>query len=145
MTASYDRTFLGIDYGTRRIGLAKSDPTGLIASVLTTLEVTGDRDALNQIGAVIEEYQPNGLVIGYPLSMSGEKNRQCEQVDRFIERLGRIFTGPIHKVDERLSSVEATRTLHAHGQKTGKDKKRIDRLAAVLILQRFLDSPLPGG
>ena len=100
---------------------------------------------MNQIGAVIEEYQPNGLVIGYPLSMSGEKNRQCEQVDRFIERLGRIFTGPIHKVDERLSSVEATRTLHAHGQKTGKDKKRIDRLAAVLILQRFLDSPLPGG
>ena len=144
MTSSYDRTFLGIDYGERRIGLAKSDPTGLIASALTTLEVTGDRDAVSKIGGVIEEYQPNGLVIGYPLSMSGEKSRKCEQVDRFVERLGRIFTGPIHKVDERLSSVEATRTIHAHGQKTGKDKKRIDRLAAVLILQRFLDS-LPSG
>ncbi|MFH1372724.1 MAG: Holliday junction resolvase RuvX [bacterium] len=144
MTSSYDRTYLGIDYGERRIGLAKSDPTGLIASALTTLEVTGDRDAVSKIGGVIEEYQPNGLVIGYPLSMSGEKSRKCEQVDRFVERLGRIFTGPIHKVDERLSSVEATRTIHAHGQKTGKDKKRIDRLAAVLILQRFLDS-LPSG
>ena len=142
---SYDRTFLGIDYGERRIGLAKSDPTGMIASALTTLEVTGDRDAVSKIGGVIEEYQPNGLVIGYPLSMSGEKSHKCEQVDRFVERLGSIFTGPIHKVDERLSSVEATRTIHAHGQKTGKDKKRIDRLAAVLILQRFLDSLPPGG
>ena len=83
-------------------------------------------------------------MVGYPLLLSGEKGPQCLEVDRFIKRLGRIFSGPIHKVDERLSSVEAARVVHAHGKKTGQDKKRLDRLAAALILQRFLDG-LPRG
>jgi len=135
-----DKTFIGIDYGTRRIGLAKSDPTGLIASALKTIEVSSDRDAANKIGVVIQEFQPAGLVIGYPLLLSGERSHKCEEVDRFIRRLTETFDGPIHKIDERLSSVEAQRVVHAHGRKTGQDKKRLDRLAAVLILQRFLDS-----
>jgi putative Holliday junction resolvase len=139
MAKTEDKTFISIDYGTRHIGLAKSDPTGLIASALTTIEVSSDRDAINKISAVIEEHQPVGLVIGYPFSMSGEKSRKCLEVDRFIKRLGNIFSGSIHKVDERLSSVEAERVVHAHGKKTGQDKKRLDRLAAALILQRFLD------
>jgi len=144
MAETEDRTFIGLDYGTRHIGLAKSDPTGLIASALTTIEVSSDRDAVDKISAVIEEYQPMGLVVGYPLLLSGEKGRKCLEVDRFIKRLGRIFSGPIHKVDERLSTVEAARVVHAHGKKVGQDKKRLDRLAAALILQRFLDG-LPRG
>lgn len=139
MTETHDRTFIGIDYGARRIGLAKSDPTGLIASVLTTIEVTSNRNAVDKISKIIEEYQPTGLVVGYPLSLSGEKSRKCLEVDRFIEQLGKIFTGPIHKIDERLSTVEAGHVIHAHGKKVGQDKKRLDRIAAVLILQRFLD------
>lgn len=134
-----DRTFIGIDYGTRRIGVAKSDPTGLIASALVTLEVVSDSDAINKISDIIEKYQPKGLVIGYPLSLSGEKSRKSLEVDRFVERLAQVYSSPIHKVDERLSSVEATRIIHAHGKKVGQDKKRVDRLAAVIILQRFLD------
>ena len=139
MAETEDRTFIGLDYGTRHIGLAKSDPTGFIASALTTIEVSSHRNAVDKISAIIEEYQPVGLVVGYPLLMSGEKSPKCLEVDRFIERLGRIFTGPIHKVDERLATVEATRVVHAHGKKVGQDKKRLDRLAAALILQRFLD------
>jgi putative Holliday junction resolvase len=141
MAETEDKIFISIDYGTRHIGLAKSDPTGLIASALTTIEVSSDRDAMDKISAVIEEHQPAGLVIGYPLLLSGEKSRKCLEVDRFIKRLGRIFSGPIHKVDERLSTVEAGRVVHAHGKKVGQDKKRLDRIAAVLILQRFLDGP----
>ena len=139
MNAEYNKTFIAIDYGSRRIGLAKSDPTGLIASALMTLEVKSDKDALSQIESIIDEYQPNGLVIGYPLHTSGEVSKKCIEVDRFCERLSEFYDGPIHKVDERFSSEEAVDIIHAHGQKMGKDKKRIDRLAAVIILERFLD------
>ncbi|MFQ6008820.1 MAG: Holliday junction resolvase RuvX [Candidatus Zixiibacteriota bacterium] len=134
-----DETFIGIDYGTRRIGLAKSDPSGLIASALTTIEVTDGRDAIEKISIIIKEHQPVGLVIGYPLSMSGKKSGKCHELDQFMEQLRKIYSGPIYRVDERLSTAEAERILHAHGKKVGQDKKRLDRLSAVIILQRFLD------
>ncbi|MCK4461221.1 MAG: Holliday junction resolvase RuvX [candidate division Zixibacteria bacterium] len=132
-------TYLAIDYGRRRIGLAKSDPTGLIASALTTLEVKSQRDALEQIGRFISDINPDGIVVGYPLMPSGDKSDKCREVDRFVEELQSVYEGPIHKVDERYSTVEAADVIHAHGKKVGQDKKRLDRLAAVIILQRFLD------
>ena len=139
MAGATNRTFLGIDYGNRRIGIAKSDPTGLIASAITTLEVKSVADALKQLKGVIDEYAPDGIVIGYPLYESGDKSKKCEEIDRFIHKLTEIYQGPIHKTDERYSSVEAEGVIHAHGQRIGKDKRRIDRLAAVIILQRYLD------
>ncbi|MCK4371847.1 MAG: Holliday junction resolvase RuvX [candidate division Zixibacteria bacterium] len=132
-------TYLAIDYGRRRIGLAKSDPTGLIASALTTLEVKSVSHALELLGPILEEYSPDGLVIGYPLLASGDRSDLCVEIDRFVEKLAGIYSGPIYKVDERYSSVEAADIIHAHGKKVGQDKKRLDRLAAVIILQRFLD------
>jgi len=138
----YDKTFIGIDYGERRIGLAKSDPTGLIASALTTIEINSQRDAIEQLENIFAEYQPNGLVIGYPTHQSGDKSKICLQIDKFIEKLSKIYNGEIFKVDEKYSSKEAISIIHAHGKKIGQDKKRIDRLAAVIILQRFLDEEL---
>jgi len=135
----YDKTFLGIDYGERRIGLAKSDPTGLIASALKTLEVSSIENAVAQIKIEIDEYEPNGIVVGYPLLPSGDRSEKCDVVYAFIEQLKKIYSGPIHKEDEIYSSGEAEKVIHAHGKRLGKDKKRIDRLAAVIILQRFLD------
>ncbi len=132
-------TYLGIDYGSRRIGLAKSDPTGLIASALMTLVIKSRRDGLDQLQRVIDEIKPDGIVVGYPLMPSGDKSDKCRQVDRFVEELRSVYEGPIHKVDERYSTVEAADVIHAHGKKVGQDKKRLDRLAAVIILQRFLD------
>jgi len=61
------------------------------------------------------------------------------EIDAFIEKLKTVYEGPIHRLDERYSSVEAAGIIHAHGKKTGQDKRRLDRLAAVIILQRFLD------
>lgn len=134
-----DTTILAIDYGSRRVGLAKSDPTGLIATGLETLEVKSDSDTLKALTRIIATYQPTAIVIGYPLQDTGEKSRKCEEVDRFVEKLQRIYDGPIHLVDEGYTSREAIGIVHAHGKKAGKDKKRIDRLAATLILQRYLD------
>ncbi|MEW5995398.1 MAG: Holliday junction resolvase RuvX [Candidatus Zixiibacteriota bacterium] len=135
-----NRTVLAIDYGAKRIGLARSDPTGTIATALTTLEVSSDRDALKQLSKIIDEIEPTALIIGYPISLSGRQGPACRKVDEFIKQLESIYNGPIHKVDERLTSVAAQRVIHEHGRKSGQDKKRVDRLAAVLILQQFLDS-----
>ncbi|MBD3403829.1 Holliday junction resolvase RuvX [candidate division GN15 bacterium] len=139
MTAATDRTLLGIDYGARRIGVAKSDPTGLIASALTTLEVKSDTDAVAALLELIAEYRPAGLVIGYPLLASGDKSDKCAEIDRFLALLEKSYHGPIYREDERYTSSEASDIIHAHGQRVGKDKRRIDRLAAVIILQRYLD------
>jgi len=139
MTNPTDKTLLGIDYGERRIGIAKSDPTGLIASPVTTLEVRSRKEAVAAIVGLIEEYHPVGLVVGYPLLTSGDKSKKCEQIDRFLDLLSKSYSGPIYREDERYSSTEAADIIHAHGQRVGKDKKRIDRLAAVIILQRHLD------
>jgi putative Holliday junction resolvase len=139
MSPDYNRTFLAIDYGTRRIGLAKSDPMGTIASALATLEVKSIKDALAKLDDIIRAYQPDRLIIGYPVLKSGDKSDKCHEIDSFIEKLKEIFDGPIEKVDEQHSSQEAAGIVHAHGKKAGHDKKRIDRLAAVIILQRYLD------
>ncbi|MFZ5979727.1 MAG: Holliday junction resolvase RuvX [Candidatus Zixiibacteriota bacterium] len=139
MNTSLDRTFIAIDFGERRIGLAKSDPMGVIASALETIEVGSMKTALARLKEIIERYRPDGLVIGYPLLLSGDRSDKCDEVDRFIEKLTGFYRGPIHRVDEHYSSKEAAKIIHAHGRKTGQDKKRLDRLAAVIILQRFLD------
>lgn len=134
-----NRTYLSVDYGSRRIGLAKSDPTGLIASALKTIEVRSTKEALAKLQEVIESTSPAAIVFGYPLLESGEPGAKCREIDKFVEKLKKIFDGPIHLVDESYSSVEASAIIHAHGKQAGRDKKRIDRLAATIILQRFLE------
>jgi putative Holliday junction resolvase len=139
MTFPGEKRYLAIDYGLKRIGLAKSDPSGTIASALETIVVKSDKDAATKLTRIIDELEPSALVIGYPLNEDGSTNPACARVDAFVERLKVLFSGPIHKIDEFGTSEEAVGIIHAHGKKAGKKKKRIDRLAAVLILQRFLD------
>ncbi|MFQ5500494.1 MAG: Holliday junction resolvase RuvX [Candidatus Zixiibacteriota bacterium] len=136
---STDRTYIGIDYGSRRTGVAKSDPTGLIASALVTIEARSRRHLLDQLHAVVDEHKPVGLVVGYPLLPSGDRSAKCDEVDRFVAGLKEFYGGSVHMVDESYTSVDAADIIHAHGKRVGRDKKRIDRLAAVIILQRFLD------
>ncbi len=139
MPLAENRRFLSIDYGERRIGLANSDPSGTIASALITIEVSSMAEAVKKIAEQISEIKPDGIVIGYPLLMSGDKSETCLVIDEMVEKLAEVFNGPIHKVDESWSSTEAADIVHAHGKKIGQDKGRIDRLSAVIILQRFLD------
>ena len=139
MSEVRDKTILAIDYGEKRIGLAKSDPTGIIASTVGTLEVKSFDDALKKVREQIEVYEPQEIVIGYPLLKSGDKSAKCIQVDKFVEKLADFYKKPIHKVDESWTSHEAAAVIHAHGKRIGKKKERVDRLAAAIILQRFLN------
>ncbi len=132
-----NREYLAIDYGRRRIGVAKSDPLGMVASPLTTLTVRSRADAVEQMRKLLDEYSPNGLVVGYPRHASGEPGEIAHEVDRFLRELQ--YAGDVFRVDESYSSQEATAIVHAHGKRVGVDKGRVDRLAAVILLQRFLD------
>jgi putative Holliday junction resolvase len=135
-----ERVYIGIDFGDRRTGIAKSDPTGLIASPLKTITANNAGETVKQVLAIIEEHNPAGVVIGYPVSLSGgTAGERCRAIDAFIAILKKSYTGPIHKEDERFSSTEAEYIIHLHNQKIGKDKGRLDRMAAAIILQSFLD------
>lgn len=135
-----ENVFLGIDYGERRIGLAKSDPTGLIASAYKTITVKSLNVALKEIAEDIEKWQVTAVVVGYPVAENGGRfGERCLMVDDFILRLRKYYQGPVYKVDERFSSAEAEQTLHLFHKKIRQDKGRVDRIAAAIILQRFLD------
>ena len=131
---------LGIDHGTRRVGLAVSDPTRVIAQPLTTLE-RGESEAWwGQLAQIIAEQEVEAIVVGYPLTMSGSHSRQTGEVDRFISQLQARSGLPVLRYDERLTSVAARRSLIQQGVKTGHNKGAVDRTAAALMLQDYLDS-----
>jgi putative Holliday junction resolvase len=138
------KVYIGIDHGERRIGLAKSDPTGLIATPYKTISFRSMDEAIRMIKNEIETVGASGVVVGYPLSLSGgDKGERCRRVDQFVARLKKQYSGPVWTVDERLSSAEVKRVIHQHGKKTGRQKGIIDRMAAAVILQRFLDEKVP--
>lgn len=139
MTSEYNRTFLAIDYGKRRIGLAKSDPLGIIASALDTITINSRRDAVNQLLGIIEKYQPDAVVVGYPVLASGERSPMCAEIDDFVSELSTVWKGPVHRIDEDYSSSEAAELMQSQGKRAGRDKGKIDRMAALVILRRFLD------
>lgn len=131
---------LGIDFGERRVGLAVSDPLKIIAQpLLTLIRDTGD-GWWNQLEAVISEQEIELAVVGYPLTMSGEQGRQTKVVDKFIADLERNLALPVERYDERLTTVAARKALQQQGIKTGHNKEMVDRTAAALFLQNYLDS-----
>ncbi len=131
--------YLSIDYGGRRVGVAISDPTGLIARPLATLTVTSDSDAIAQVSVLVREHEPAGVVVGLPISMSGNRSELTHKVEAFARKLKAAVTVPIYFEDERLSSYQAEQVLHAHGKRIKGNKDKIDRMAAAIILQSFLD------
>lgn len=128
---------LALDYGRKRIGIALSDPLGILANPLETYD---GRQPLKHIAAVAKEHEVVRLLVGLPLRMNGTKGPQALEVEAFVEQLQAHVDIPIQMVDERLTSVEATRQLHEAGGKVGKDKGAVDRRAAAIILQHYLDS-----
>lgn len=131
---------LALDVGARRIGLAVSDPLGLTAQGLETLHRTNKRNDLAQLESLIGDYQVAEIVVGYPLKMSGHPGAQAEKVSALAEELRRRFGLPVHLWDERLSSAEANRVLRQSEISIRRRGQAVDRLAAVLILQNFLES-----
>ncbi len=131
---------LAIDFGARRIGLAVTDELGLTAQGLPTLHRTNKRNDFDQLRRTIKQYAVGEIVLGLPLRMSGEAGIQAEKVEAFAEELRARFRLPVHLFDERLTSVEANRVLDEVDMGDRHRKKVVDRLAAVLILQAFMES-----
>jgi putative Holliday junction resolvase len=129
---------LAVDWGERRIGLAVSDPTGLIASPLPTLVVRGSEDAITRVAAVAVEREAERIVVGLPLRMSGERGAAAEAAEAFAAALGERSGLPIELYDERLTSALSARRLHETGVRTGHHRERVDAGAAVALLESFL-------
>lgn len=133
---------LGIDFGERRVGLAVSDPTGTIATPLSTLKRRrGKRPPLRALEEVAREHDVEAVVMGLPLDLSGEETEWTVHVRDVAEKLGRRLEVPVHFMDERMTSVRAERAVRKLGlPKAERERKeRVDRAAAVLILQTWLD------
>jgi putative Holliday junction resolvase len=130
---------LGLDLGSRTIGLAVSDPLGLTAQGLQTLRRKNKRTDFQHLADIIRSYQIGEIVIGNPLHMSGSVGAQAEKATLFAKELHERFQVPVHLWDERLSSAQANRVLRESEMSIQRRGEVVDRLAAVLILQSFLD------
>ena len=131
---------LGLDVGSRRIGIAVSDPLGITAQGLETLQRKNKRHDFERLGRIIHEYEVKEIVVGLPLRMSGAEGTQAEKMQEFAEELRRRFQLPVHLWDERLTSAEANRLLRETDLSIEKRGKAVDRMAAVLILQGWMES-----
>jgi putative Holliday junction resolvase len=131
---------LALDVGKRRIGLAISDPLGITAQGLDTLQRTNLRQDLASLGHLVKEYEVQLLLVGDPLHMSGRDSRQAEYTREFAAKLADRTGVPVKFWDERLTSVAAGRVLRESGISIEKRARAIDRLAAVLLLESYLDS-----
>ena len=129
---------LGIDMGKRRVGIALSDTLNIIASPFKTLTFIDDKDLLEKLRLVIEEFDVKTIVLGLPLSMNGIDSSQTKKIRDFKSSLS-TFNLPIIYQDERLSSVSAKKSMMLQNIKTGHNKSEIDMRAAAIILQQHLD------
>lgn len=129
---------MALDVGAKRIGVAVADPSASFALPLAVVERTNIRADLRAIVELFDEYDVREVVVGDPVSLSGERLIASEKMDRFVEHLARVFSGIIHRVDERLTTAQAQKALIASDVSRNKRKAAIDKMAAALILETFL-------
>jgi putative Holliday junction resolvase len=140
MPSSARQRIIGIDFGTKRIGVAMSDPLGMFAQPVGTFDMAG---LVTALAKVRKEEGIERVVVGYPLGVKGEVNRMTSVIDRFILELRETFPGiPVETFDEHRSSKTAMKILAGSGtsRKKRNEKGRLDTAAACLILQGWLDS-----
>lgn len=131
---------LGLDVGDRRIGVAVSDPLGLTAQPVLTLVRTNRKQDLKSLQRILRKYAVAEIVIGNPLYMSGDQSPQAAKAQAFAQILQDETAVPVHLWDERLTTTEAHRHLHAAGRPGAEHRAVVDQVAAVLILQSFLEA-----
>lgn len=133
------RRVLSLDVGSKRIGLAVSDELGITAQGLETLQRKNKRHDLEYLRRVIRQYEIKEMVVGLPLRMSGAEGAQSGKIRDFAAELQKKFGLPVHLWDERLTSAEANRLLRQTDLSIEKRGKAVDRMAAVLILQSWME------
>jgi putative Holliday junction resolvase len=133
---------LGIDYGTKRVGLAHGDEIG-VATPLPALTDTDEATRWTKLGEVIRQRRITDLVLGYPYNMDGSVGFKAKEVDGFAAKLKAAFGLPVHLVDETLTSSEAESSIAKKDRRAVRDSGLIDSRAACLILQDYLDQKFP--
>ncbi len=131
---------LGLDYGSKRIGVAVCDELGMTAQGLATITRKNRRQTLEEIAGFIRTYNAEKIVIGYPIRLNGTEGIQCEKINRFASLLESSFSLPVIKWDETLSTKEAEEILIRTNIARKKRRNIVDKLAASLILQGYLDA-----
>ena len=131
---------LGLDYGEARTGVAISDQLGILAHGLETIEHKGnDKKLLERLNEIIKQNDVKKIVIGYPLNMNATKGPRVEKTDSFIKKLENLTKLEVIKVDERLTTVAAHRTMTELNIGKDRKKKIVDTISAEYILQMYLD------
>ena len=134
---------LGIDFGTRRIGLALSDPTGTLASPLPFLENTSPKEVLAKLQELLQAHGVKTIVMGLPRNMDGTYGPSAQKVREFITQIQPHLSAEIIPQDERLTTAQASRDLSQMGLSQKDLRKKVDSSSAALILQQFLDRNRP--
>ena len=134
---------LGIDFGTRRIGLALSDPTGTLASPLPFLENTGPREVAAKLQELVQTHGVETVVIGLPRNMDGTYGPSAQKVRDFITQIQAHLPAKIIPQDERLTTAQASKDLAQMGLSQKELRKKVDSSSAAIILQQFLDRNQP--
>lgn len=142
--------YLALDVGGRRIGLAVSDPSGIIASPLTVIHRTSKTEDFARIANLVREQDARVLVVGHPLDREGRRGPQARRIERFVEALLESLGAeglelPVEYWDESLSSRRAQEVMIASGRKAADRRAREDAVAAAVILQDFLESGRAAG
>jgi putative pre-16S rRNA nuclease len=133
------RRVLGLDVGSKRIGIAISDPLGITAQGLETLQRQNKRLDFQKLAKLVADYEVAEIVVGFPLRMSGAEGIQAEKMQRFADELRERLKLPVHLWDERLTSAEANRLLRETEMSIKRRGQVVDQMAAVLILQSWME------
>lgn len=131
---------MGVDFGTKRLGVALSDALGLTAQPLTTLERRGTTEDCEVLAALAQQHQVGAVVVGLPLTLAGVVGPQAQRAQAFARTLGDRLGVPVHLVDERFTTAEAQRVLLAGDVARRRRKQVLDQAAAQLVLQGYLDA-----
>jgi putative Holliday junction resolvase len=129
---------MALDVGSKRIGVALADPTQSFAIPLATITRKNKRDDLACISEYVASYNVDELVVGDPITLAGERGVAARDMDTFVTSLREIFSGTIHRIDERMTTAQANKSLIAADVSRRKRRELVDRLAAGLILETFL-------
>ena len=130
---------LSLDYGEKRVGLAISDLMQIIAKPFKTLNNISNNNIIDQLKIIIKEKSIEKIVVGLPITLNNKESSQTKIVIQFINQLKIAVSTPVVSYDERLTSIEAKRSLVSQGIKTGHNKGAVDMTAAAIFLQNYLD------
>jgi putative holliday junction resolvase len=129
---------MGIDYGTRRIGISLCDPTQTIASPLTTLHFRNEETLVKELQHLVKKHNVIALVVGWPLNMNGSAGEKTTQVERFLQLITGPLNLPVFSWDERRTTVSAQRVMMDQGKSPSKNRAAVDAIASAFILEAFL-------